>query len=128
MNTKIDERLLLASSFLEQAWEELKGYCEKKDEVLLRQAAEKGWGCVVQALKVVNPEIKRHAEFGKTALKLTEEYNNEEIFRLEAVGEHLHRAGFYEGFLDEEEVKHGLLSVEDFLKLINGILNGKGRH
>jgi DNA recombination-dependent growth factor C len=92
---KLDERLGLADRFLKQAWQELKGYSENKDEVLLRQSCEKGWGCVAQALKVVNPEIKRHAEFGKTALKLAKEYNNEEIFRLEAVGEYLHRAGFY---------------------------------
>jgi hypothetical protein len=30
--------------------------------------------------------------------------------------------------LDEEEVKYGLLTVEDFLKLINGILNGKEKN
>jgi hypothetical protein len=37
----------------------------------------------------------------------------------------LHRTGFYEGAVGIEEAKHGLLAVEDFLKLIDNILNGK---
>ena len=121
----MDERLKLADNFLRHAWEEFRGYSEKKDEVLLRQACEKGWGCVAQALKVVNPNIRRHAEFGRTAAELSEKYNNEEIVHGEAFGELLHREGFYEGDMDEKTIEHGLRCVENFLMLINGILNGK---
>lgn len=122
MNKKLD----LAYRFFDVAKEQLKKYKETKDEVCLRQASEKGWSAVAQALKAVNPKIRRHADFGKTASMLATEYNNEEIMRCEAFGEHLHRAGFYEGLLDIEEVRHGFLAVEDFLKLIDNILlNGK---
>lgn len=121
------EELALAEDFLEGAWDELRKYESTRDERLLREACEKGWGAVAQALKSVNPNIKRHADFGKTAIKLAKEYKDEEIFRCEAIGEHLHRAGFYEGLLDAEEVEYGLLAVEDFLRLIDKILDSRGK-
>ena len=119
--------MTLASEFLEEAQRQLKKYGKTKKELNLRQACEKGWGTVAQALKVVNPEIKRHAEFGKTAAKLAREYNNEKIMYDEAFGEHLHRAGFYEGLLGVEEIKYGLSAVEDFLKSIDSILSNGGK-
>jgi hypothetical protein len=119
------EKLALAEDFLEGAWDELRKYESTKDERFLREACEKGWGAVAQALKAVNPNIKRHADFGKTAIKLAKEYKDEEIFRCEAIGEHLHRAGFYEGLLDAEEIKYGLSAVEDFLKLIDKVLDSR---
>jgi len=112
----MDERLKLADDFLRYAWEEF---------TLLRQACEKGWGCVAQALKIVNPNIRRHLEFGRTAAELAEKYNNEEVVHGEMCGELPHRQGFYEGDLDEKIIEHGLRCVQDFLILINGILNGK---
>jgi hypothetical protein len=125
-NLKMNKKLILADNFLKEGWEELKKYEASKNELFLQEACEKGWGAVAKALKVMSPDIRRHSDFGKTARKLAEEYNNEEIFRTEAVGEYLHRTGFYEGAVGIEEVKHGLLAVEDFLKLMDNILmNGK---
>jgi hypothetical protein len=43
----------------------------------------------------------------------------------EAYGEHLHRAGFYEGQLSKEEIEYGLVIIKEFLKLIDNILNQK---
>jgi len=74
-----NNKLKKAYKFLDLAYKELNEYEKNKDEVILQEACEKGWGAVVQALKAVNPEIRRHADFGKTAVKLTKEYNNEEI-------------------------------------------------
>jgi len=121
-----NKKLSLAENFLKEGLEELKKYEATKNRLFLQEACEKGWASVAQALKVVNPDIKRHADFGKTALKLAKEYNNEEIMHGEAYGEHLHRAGFYEAQLDKEETEYGLLVVKNFLKLIDNILmNGK---
>jgi len=119
----MDKRLALASEFLEESQKELKMYEDTKREMHLWEACEKGWGTIAQALKAVNPEIKRHSDFGKTAAKLAEEYNNEEIVHGESCGETLHRSGFYEGALDISAVRHHLKSVEDFLKSIDNILN-----
>ncbi|MFH0775643.1 MAG: PaREP1 family protein [bacterium] len=121
----MDKRLSLANNFFLHAVKEFKEYEENGDEILLRQSCEKGWGAVAQALKVVNPKIRRHAEFGRTAAELAEKYNNEEIVHGEAFGELLHREGFYEGDMDKKTVEHGLRCIESFLLLINGILNGK---
>jgi len=119
----MDRKLALAGEFLEESHKELKRYEDTKREMHLWEACEKGWATVAQALKAVNPEIKRHSDFGKTAAKLAEEYNNEEIIRCEASGETLHRSGFYEGALDISAVRHHLKSVEDFLTSIDNILN-----
>jgi hypothetical protein len=122
----MDKKLALAEKFLKEAWSQLKKYEDTKEELNLRQACEKGWGVVAQALKAVNPKIRRHADFGRTATKLAEEYNDKEMVHGEAMGEHLHREGFYEGHLNKKEVEYGLMSVEDFLKSIDNILmNGK---
>jgi hypothetical protein len=124
-NLKMNKKLILADNFLKEGWEELKKYEASKNELFLQEACEKGWSAVAKALKAINPDIRRHSDFGKTARKLAEEHNNEEIFRTEAVGEYLHRTGFYEGAIGIEEAKHGLLAVKDFLKSIDNILNGK---
>ncbi|MFH0775876.1 MAG: PaREP1 family protein [bacterium] len=122
-------RLKLANRFLEEAREELKRYESTKDELFLREACEKGWGVVMTALKVVNPDIKRHADFGKTATKLAKEHNKMEMVYGESCGEALHRTGFYEGDMDAETVEINLKCVENFLKLIDNILNnGAKKH
>jgi hypothetical protein len=123
----MNKKLILAENFLKEGLEELKRYEATKNELFLQEACEKGWGAVAKALKAVNPKIRRHADFGKTARELAEEYNNEEIFLQEVMGEYLHSRGFYEGSVGLEEAKHGLLTVRNFLKSIDNILmNGKG--
>jgi hypothetical protein len=123
----MNKKLSLAENFLKEGYEELKKYEVSKNELFLQEACEKGWAAVAKALKAVNPNIKRHADFGKTARELAEEYNNEEIFLQEVMGEYLHSRGFYEGSVGLEEAKHGLLTVRNFLKLMDNILiNGKG--
>ncbi|MEW6104403.1 MAG: PaREP1 family protein [bacterium] len=122
----MNKRLALTEEFLKEGKIELKRYETTKKETALWQACEKGWATVAQALKAVNPKIRRHADFGKTAANLGEEYNNEEIIHKEASGETLHRSGFYENALDVIAVKHHLKSVEDFLKFIDNILSNGG--
>jgi hypothetical protein len=119
------KNLQLAIKFIEEADEQLQQYEITKDELCLHQACEKGWAAVAQALKATNPDIKKHADFGRTALKLAQKYNNREIMYAEAYGEHLHRAGFYEGQLSKEEIEYGLVIIKEFLKLIDNILNQK---
>jgi hypothetical protein len=46
------ERLNIAKGFLEDAKKELARYIESRKKRFLMQSAEKGWACVVQALKV----------------------------------------------------------------------------
>jgi hypothetical protein len=119
------EKLRLSMKFIKEAEEQLQRYEATSDELYLHQACEKGWAAVTQALKVINPDIKRHADFGRTALKLAQEFNNKEIMYAEAYGEHLHRAGFYEGQLSKEEIEFGLITIKKFLELIDNILNQK---
>jgi len=122
----MNKKLGLAEEFLKEAQKQLKEYEATKNELNLRQACEKGWGVVMSALKIVNPKIKRHRDFGETAAKLAKEYNNKEILHGEACGELLHREGFYEGAISKERAQYLLEDVKDFLKLIDNILmNGK---
>lgn len=121
----MNKKLRLADKFLKEAWEQLKKYEDTKEELYLRQACEKGWGAVAQALKATNPKIKRHADFSDTAAKLARKYDNEEIVHGESCGETLHRTGFYEGALTKPAVEINLKSAEDFLELIDNILNGR---
>jgi 3-dehydroquinate synthetase len=118
-------KLKLAYDYLEEAQAELKNYEATLKELHLWQACEKGWAAVTQALREVNPEIKKHADFGKTAAKLAEDYKNEEIAHGEACGEMLHSKGFYETSLDFLSIKHGLICIENFLKLIDNIIKDR---
>jgi hypothetical protein len=120
------ENINLALKFIQEAWAELRKYEVMADELHLRQACEKDWGAVAQALKIINPDIKRHADFGETAARLARKYNNREILRLEACGELLHREGFYEGTISKDRARYLLEDVEEFVKLIDKILNQKG--
>jgi len=120
-----NNKLKKAYEFLDLAWQELEEYKKNGREVVLQEACEKSWDAVVQVLKAVNPKIRRHADFGKTAAKLAEEHNNEHIVYGEACGETLHRSGFYDSALDIVAVKHQLKCVNNFLKLIDNILKGK---
>ncbi|MEW6482683.1 MAG: PaREP1 family protein [bacterium] len=119
----MNKRLALAEGFLKEGKLELKRYKATGNEMLLREACEKGWGCVMAALKAVNPEIKYHKDFGKTATQLAKKYNNEEIVHGESCGEALHRTGFYEGDMDVETVEVNFHCLEKFLKIIDNILS-----
>lgn len=121
----MNKKLILSYKFLEEAWESLKKYKENKDELYLRQACEKGWGAVMSSLKKINPKIRRHSDFSKTAAKLAKEYNNLEIIKGESCGEALHSIGFYEGAIKEEAVELNLRCIEEFLGVMNNILNSK---
>ncbi len=124
----MNKNLQLAEEFLKEGKLELKRYEVTGKEMLLREACEKGWGAVMSALKAINPEIRQHRDFGKTATQLAKEYNNEEIVYGESCGEALHRTGFYEGDMDVETVEINLHCIENFLKFIDNILsNGKDR-
>lgn len=119
----MDKRLTLAGEFLEEAHLQLSKYEATKKELCLRQACEKGWGAVAQALKAVNPKIRYHRDFGETAARLAKQYGNHEIAHGELCGESLHRSGFYEGELGSNAVEEGLICIDDFLKSIDTILN-----
>lgn len=119
-------KLKLAYEFLEESHLQLSKYEATKKELNLRQACEKGWGTVAQALKAVNPKIKYHRDFGETAARLAKQYNDPEIAHGELCGESLHRSGFYEGDLGPNVVKEGLNCIDNFLTSIDNILNNGG--
>ncbi|MFH0775807.1 MAG: PaREP1 family protein [bacterium] len=122
----MNKRFGLAERLLRDAEIELGEYKTKGEEAFLVQACEKGWDAVAQGLKAVNPEIKRHQDFGRTAARLAKEHNNPEIAVGELCGETLHRSGFYEGELPAEIVEEGLSCIRNFLGFIKDILlNGK---
>jgi hypothetical protein len=123
----MNKKLSLANEFIKEAWEQFQRYEKTGNELNLRQACEKAWATVAQALKVVNPQIKTHRDFGETAAALAKKYNNPEITYGEAFGEALHRSGFYEGDLGPGIVRQGLECIENFLKLIDNILNQKDK-
>ncbi|MEW6680761.1 MAG: PaREP1 family protein [bacterium] len=118
----MNKKLQLAEEFLKEGKLELERYETTKKETSLWQACEKGWASVSCVLKAVNPKIRRHADFGKTAMQLARKYNNREIMLGEACGEMLHRSGFYEHALDKDVIKESLFSIESFLHLIDNIV------
>jgi hypothetical protein len=119
----VNKKLSLANKFIKEAWEQFQQYEKTGDELYLRQACEKGWATVAQALKAVSPEIRTHRDFGETAAALAKKYNNPEITYSEYCGEALHRSGFYEGDLGPGIVRQGLECIENFLELMDNILD-----
>jgi len=122
----MNKKFVIAERLLKDAEIELSEYKTKEEQSFLVQACEKGWSAVASGLKAVNPEIKRHQDFGRTAARLAKEYNNPEIAIGEICGETLHSRGFYEGDLPVEIVEESLKRIRVFLNSIKDILlNGK---
>jgi len=95
------DRLQLAQEFFEKAREELESYRREQREVHLREACEKAWAAIAQALMhVAGRPITRHKDFERVARQYWKVYGREPIAG-ERAGDQLHSGGFYHGALDE---------------------------
>lgn len=118
----MEERLKLARSFLAEAREQLREYEKSNDELALRQACEKGWGAVAQALMhAAGKPIESHREFGLIASELFKKTGNRRLLTGESAGEYLHSAGFYHGLPMSELILNSLELVEELLKAVESI-------
>ena len=106
-------------TFLSQAFEEL-------DAGDLLQASEKGWGAAAQMVKAVAVERGwehgRHRQLRFAVNRLGDEMNSLEIGLWFAAAESLH-ANFYEGWLNEANLKNYLDSVGMLVRQIEGVLD-----
>ena len=84
----------------------------------LREASEKFWGAVVQAVKAVAEargwEHYRHHHISRAISRLVAETGDVELSRLFSSAERLH-ANFYEGFMSELELR---AHAEDARRLV----------
>ena len=114
--------LKLARSFLGEAREELDEYVKSRSGLALRQACEKGWGAVSQALMAaVGKPVESHKEFGVIASELFKKTGNRSFLTGESAGEYLHSAGFYHGLPTAELVSNSLDLIEELLKAIESL-------
>lgn len=113
----------LARSFLAEAERQLDDYRKTGNELSLRQACEKGWGAVAQALMAVaGRPIESHKEFGLMASDLFRKTGDRRILTGESAGEYLHGAGFYHGLPTAELVSNSLLLIKESLEVVERLL------
>jgi len=117
-----EDYMKLARSFLEEARRQLDEYVKTGNELALRQACEKGWGAVAQALMAaVGKPIEKHREFGMVASELFKKTGNRIFLTGESAGEYLHGAGFYHGLPTAELTSNSLDLIEDLLKALENL-------
>jgi hypothetical protein len=114
-----------AKEFYQKAIEEFKKAKERKDDILFRDAAEKGWNAVVLAtnelfLILGRPKPRSHFDRRKGLLKLEEEngiIKRKAFFdRFMAREQFLHEYCFYEGIYTEKKLELNLKKVKDYIK------------
>lgn len=114
--------ITLARDFLAEAREQLKEYERTANELSLRQACEKGWGSVTQALMyAAGRTIETHKEFGLVATELFRKTGNRIFLDAETAGEYLHSAGFYHGLPTAELVSRNLDLIEELVQVAERI-------
>lgn len=108
----------LSWQFLDEARRELDHYVKTQDELALRQACEKGWGAVAQALMTAaDRPVTSHRDL-IIASELFRKTGARAILTGESAGEYLHSAGFYYGLPTAELVLNTLDLIEEFLKVL----------
>lgn len=112
----------LSNKFLMEARSELDKYIETKDVIYLRQASEKGWGSMAQALKALAypKELKSHADLLNFGFRQSSSIKTGTAF-----GNTLHSSGFYEGILTYEAVKSGLEYIREAVEASEKELKAK---
>ncbi len=114
-----EDYMKLARSFLAEAERQLDEYGKTGDELSLRQACEKGWGAVAQALMAaVGKPIESHREVGLVASDLFRKNGDRRILMGESAGEYLHGAGFYHGLPTVELVSNSLDVIKGLLEAV----------
>jgi hypothetical protein len=120
---------------LEEAWkafqnarEELERYRIEGDQMILRNAAEKGWLAVNKAvealLKAHGVEARTYKEKRDKLVKLGFETLRDRFAAREKL---LHIDCFYDGMCDEEFVSRELAKVEEMLREIESLIEGLAR-
>ena len=107
---------------------------EEAEELLtsgeFRQAAEKFWGAVAQAVKAIAEERGwehyRHHHLAEAISRLVAETGDVELSLLYASAERLH-ANFYEGFMTEAEVRAHAENARKLITKLRGLLASSGQ-
>lgn len=102
----------LAVDFINAAKLELADYTTTSNEVSYRQACEKGWAAIAQAVIHVNGRhIYYHRGFEEAASRLTPRTGIDLVSPV-AAGNQLHGQGFYQGRLSPSSVGSTLGLIE----------------
>jgi len=109
----------------EHALREYEAAAEKGDQVLLRDACEKGWLAMVKAtdalfikkrLEPARSHEERRERLRELARKELEVERKGFYDRLGARGFHLHIQGFYDGMVKPEFVREELQKVGEYIR------------
>ncbi|MFQ6115230.1 MAG: DUF5618 family protein [bacterium] len=123
--------LQVAKDFMDKARKELEDGKQKRDELSIRDACEKGWGATVQAInalfvkKRLSPLPRSHRQRRELLDKLEGEDDQlrEKNFldRFMARAYALHERGFYNGELKVESIERELEKVEKLIMDIESL-------
>lgn len=113
------DRLDLARLFIAASKQELDAYRKSKDEIQYRQACEKAWAAIAQAMMhAYGTSINHHRDYSKFANEL-KKANKIDLVDAVIIGDKLHSAGFYHGALSQEEVRNAINLIEEKINQIS---------
>ncbi len=111
-----EDRLTVAEMFIKAAREEIKEYRRSRNEIHYRQACEKGWGAIAQALMhLSNRSVYHHREFSEIANSLKASGKIDAVDALIA-GDQLHGGGFYHGALTVSAIENAIDLIEKVIE------------
>jgi len=119
-----------AERFHHEALEELDRGVKEQNLILMRDACEKGWNAVVQAVNALF--LKRNVPLPRShweRRKRLEELEKADVLveklglldRFSARDHHLHEQGFYEGIIDYDTLKTEFGKVKRFIEDIKSL-------
>lgn len=126
--------LQMAKKFLEAAKKEFAAGKSAQDEILIRQAAEKGWGAAVQATNALlaTKNIKVPYGTGKREELLFSIQEKDKKVQALNLGEKyshflrtLHSECFYDGDISIKRVDRDLRKVGEYIHAVSTVVNGK---
>jgi len=124
-----------AKNFLNEAKLEFNRGAKEDNKVLMRDACEKAWNAVVLATNylVVRRKMPLPKSFRERKLRLGELESMDQEIKKRALMDrfaarfyNLHEQAFYVGYFDPLEIETEFTKVEEYIKEIEAIANGKG--
>lgn len=126
-----DDLLEQAKEFHQEALAEFTQAVKARNNVLLRDACEKGWNAIVLAtnyliFKKDGKETRSHWERRRAldSLEKRDPFIQEKAMsdKFSARAYYLHQEAFYGGYLEEEKIRSELEKVEGYIKAVEELV------